>query len=159
MILQWSTLGFHELGRDELYALLRLRQQVFVIEQACIYPDLDDKDQVARHMLCFRDGELIAYQRCLPPGTSYPESALGRVAVARAHRGQGLGHELVARGVAFNLDRWPQLDICISAQAQLQAFYRALGFTAEGEEYLEDDMPHRKMRHAAANAVKTPVQT
>tara|TARA_R110002049_G_scaffold80302_5_gene204286 strand:- start:438 stop:902 length:465 start_codon:yes stop_codon:yes gene_type:complete len=149
MALQWSTPGFEELSLNVLYAVLRLRQQVFVIEQQCIYPDLDNKDQIARHMLCFDNTELIAYQRCLPPGASYPESALGRVIVARAHRGHALGRELVMRGIAFNRQHWPHAEICISAQAHLQTFYSSMGFVAEGEEYLEDDMPHRKMRYPA----------
>lgn len=159
MALQWSTFTFDALSRDMLYALLRLRQQVFVIEQNCVYPDLDNKDQAAWHLLCCEAGELIAYLRCLSPGVSYAESALGRVVVEPRHRGRELGRELVARGVAFNLQRWPGSDICISAQAQLQAFYRSLGFVAEGEEYLEDDMPHRKMRHAAGAGAIPPAET
>lgn len=149
MELHWHTLAFTQLSGDELYAVLRLRQRVFVVEQRSIYLDLDDKDQQAVHMLCHRGDTLVAYQRCLPPGVSYPESSIGRIVVDPALRGHQLGRELVRRGVEHNLRNWPHSGICISAQAHLQDFYRSLGFAAEGREYLEDDIPHRKMRFGA----------
>lgn len=149
MDLLWQTLVFEELGTRRLYALLRLRQQVFVVEQECAYLDIDNLDLQAHHMLCERDGQLMAYQRCMAPGLVYPQSALGRIVVDPSMRGQRLGHELVQRGIAFNLSRWPDCAICISAQAHLQPFYADLGFMAEGELYLEDNIPHRKMRYPA----------
>lgn len=150
MILQWYTLAFTELTLQQLYAILRLRQQIFVVEQRCPYLDLDNRDQPAIHMLGLHGQELLAYQRCLPPGLSYPESSLGRVVVSPAMRGQQLGRELVQRGLEFNLTQWPGRDICISAQAHLRDFYAAAGFRAEGSEYLEDDIPHQKMRFRPA---------
>jgi len=147
MALNWKTLLFRELELDELYALLRLRQEVFVVEQNCAYLDLDGKDQVAHHMLALEDGKLVAYQRCLPPGASYAgESSIGRIIVHPGHRGTQLGRELVIKGIKHNLDTWPDTAICISAQAHLQRFYGSLGFVAEGDEYMEDGIPHRKMR-------------
>ncbi|MGB1142236.1 MAG: GNAT family N-acetyltransferase [Halioglobus sp.] len=147
MALNWKTLSFRELDLEELYALLRLRQQVFVVEQDCAYLDLDNKDQVARHILAFNGDQLVAYQRCLPPGASYPAaSSIGRIIVHPDHRGTQLGRELVAQGIRHNADSWPDTDICINAQAHLQGFYGSLGFVAEGEEYMEDGIPHRKMR-------------
>ena len=149
MSLQWKTFGFEHLGTDDLYDILSLRQQVFVVEQQSIYLDTDSKDQQSVHMLC-RDGDkLAAYQRCLPPGVSYPESSIGRIVVAPAWRGGQLGRELVRRGIEYNLEAWPGLDICINAQAYLQDFYVSLGFAVEGEEYDEDGIPHRKMRYRA----------
>tara|TARA_R110002072_G_scaffold251245_1_gene410085 strand:+ start:9789 stop:10250 length:462 start_codon:yes stop_codon:yes gene_type:complete len=150
MAARWRTLAFDELGTSLLYAVLRLRQQVFVVEQDCAYLDLDDLDQCAMHILCTHGAELIAYQRCLPPGANYPETSLGRIVVRPGMRGQQLGRELVQRGIDHNLCRWPRQDICISAQAHLQAFYASLGFVGEGNEYLEDNIPHRKMRYLTA---------
>lgn len=146
MQLQWITAAFDDLSAHQLYDLLQLRQQVFVIEQNCVYPDLDNKDQLGFHMLAYSGDSLAAYQRLLPPGVSYPESSLGRIVVASRLRGQSTGGELVRRGIAYNLQHWPQHDICISAQAHLQGFYGDLGFVAEGENYLEDAIAHCKMR-------------
>ena len=147
MTLEWQVLSFSELTGERMYAVLRLRQQVFVVEQNCAYLDLDNLDQQATHMLGLRDGGLLAYQRCLAPGLSYPESSLGRIVVCPAMRGQELGKELVQRGIEHNLLRWPGSGIRINAQAHLQNFYAALGFVAEGNEYLEDNILHRQMRY------------
>ncbi|QIB67629.1 GNAT family N-acetyltransferase [Kineobactrum salinum] len=135
----------------ELYALLQLRQQVFVVEQQCIYQDLDGLDLQAWHMRYVEDGETLACQRCLPPGASYPESSLGRVVVAPHSRGGSLGRELVRRGIEFNQRQWPQQDIYIGAQAYLRNFYSSLGFVAEGGLYLEDGIEHIHMRYAAGS--------
>jgi ElaA protein len=151
MTLEWQTLAFTELTGEGMYAALRLRQQVFVVEQNCAYLDLDNLDQHATHMLCMRDGELLAYQRCLAPGLSYPESSLGRIVVSPALRGKQLGRELVQRGIKYNLLHWPGSGIRINAQAHLQYFYTSLGFTAEGSEYLEDHILHRQMRYRSSS--------
>ena len=147
MTLQWRTLAFSELTGAQVYALLRLRQQVFVVEQNCAYLDLDNLDQQAIHMLCLHNGALMAYQRCLAPGVSYPESSLGRIVVCPTRRGQHLGRNLVLRGIAHNLAQWPDSGIRINAQAYLEEFYTALGFVAEGSAYLEDNILHRQMRY------------
>jgi ElaA protein len=143
--MQWDILPFTELSSHWLYAVLRLRQNVFVVEQRCAYQDIDDLDQRATHMLCTRDTGLLAYQRCLPPGLSYPQSSLGRIVVCPTMRGQQLGREVVQRGIAYNLSQWPNSGIRINAQAHLQPFYASLGFVGEGSEYLLDDIPHRQM--------------
>jgi ElaA protein len=142
---QWQSKAFAELSLDELYAILRLRQQVFAIEQNCVYLDVDGLDQGAIHMLCRQDDQLLAYQRCLPPGLSYPQSALGRIVTAPAARGLQLGKKLVLRGINHNLQRWPKSDIRINAQAYLRGFYTDLGFAEQGEEYDEDGIPHLQM--------------
>ena len=145
--MQWLTLSFPQLSLDRLYALLRLRQEVFVVEQACIYLDIDNKDQQAVHVLCLENEKLLASLRCLAPGCDAAGSMLGRVVVHPELRGRRLGRELVRRGIEHNLGRWPGSAICINAQAHLQAFYGSLGFIAEGDEFLEDGIPHRRMRY------------
>ena len=151
---QWQTAGFSQLSQAQLYALLQLRQQVFVVEQACVYLDLDDRDQQAVHMLCWQGEQLQAYQRCLAPGVSYPESSLGRIVVAPRARGLRLGKELVQRGISHNLRHWPQSDIRINAQAYLNGFYSALGFTADGQEYEEDGIAHVQMLYRRSTALE-----
>lgn len=146
--MQWDVLTFTDLTPSQLYAILRLRQQVFVVEQQCAYADIDGVDPHAMHMLCMQGSDLLAYQRCLPPDTIYPESSIGRIVVSPEMRGQQLGRELVRQGISYNLSHWPQCDIRISAQAHLQPFYSSLGFVAEGSEYLLDHIPHRQMRYA-----------
>jgi len=154
---QWQTALFDELSGPELYAVLRLRQAVFVVEQRCVYLDLDDLDQAATHHLC-RDGDrLLGYLRCLPPGLHYPESSLGRIVVDPAARGRHLGRELVRRGIQFNLKSWPGSDILINAQAYLRGYYAELGFAAEGDEYDEDGILHLRMRYDPRRSVDVPV--
>lgn len=145
MTLHWRTAAFGELSPEDLYAILQLRQNVFIIEQDCIYPDLDNLDSASTHMSAWRDDEIVAYQRCLPPGVSYAESSIGRIVVAPAGRGLQLGRELVQRGIDYNLSRWPMSNIQIGAQAHLQGFYGSLGFTPLGDEYIEDGIAHRHM--------------
>ncbi len=141
----WQTCDFAGLDTSALYAVLRLRQEVFAVEQDCAYLDLDNLDQGAIHMLCWLEGALVAYQRCLAPGTHYPQSALGRVVVSAPARGRQLGKELVRRGISHNLRRWPGQGIRINAQAYLQDFYAHMGFVADGAVASEDGIPHIQM--------------
>jgi ElaA protein len=141
----WQTTEFARLGVDALYTVLRLRQAVFVVEQACLYQDLDGLDQQGTHMLCWDGEELAAYQRCLPPGASFRESAIGRIVVAPSYRNSGLGRELVVRGINHNLAQWPDSGIRINAQSYLREFYAGLGFDPVGTEYDEDGIPHQQM--------------
>ena len=142
---QWQTSDFQGLGNTQLYAALKLRQEVFAVEQASIYVDADGLDLNAIHMLYWEQGELMAYQRCLPPGLQETESTLGRIVVAPAARGRNLGRELVRRGIAHNFERWPHADIRIHAQAHLEAYYCGLGFATQGEVYDLDGIPHLEM--------------
>lgn len=141
----WQTCDFAGLDPSRLYAALRLRQEVFAVEQNCAYLDLDNLDQGAIHMLCWQEGRLVAYQRCLAPAAHYPESALGRVVVSAHARGRQLGRELVRRGISHNLGRWPGQGIRINAQAYLEAYYTDLGFVADGDVSSEDGIPHVQM--------------
>lgn len=152
MSYHWQTAGFQALGNEELYKLLSLRQEVFVLEQQCFYRDLDDFDQQAAHILCWQDTQLMAYQRCLAPGSSYKESSIGRIVVAPAARGTGLGKDLVERGIAHNLQHWPQSNIRINAQLHLEGFYTDLGFATQGEAYDEDGIMHVQMLYKATAA-------
>jgi ElaA protein len=147
---RWQTTDFSGLGSKALYQLLQLRQDVFILEQACIYRDLDDLDLHAIHMLCWQGEELWAYQRCLRPGLSFSESSLGRIVVDARGRGTGLGRELVTRGIQHNLQNWPGQGIRINAQSYLRGFYVDIGFTPVGEEYDEDGIMHQQMLYADA---------
>ena len=153
----WETLPFSGLTTELLYAIMRLRQEVFVVEQDAAYLDADGADLEAAHMLCREGAALIAYQRMLGPGIKYPESSIGRIVVQPLLRGQDLGRELVRRGIEHNTRCWPGVDICISAQAHLEPFYGTLGFVGEGEIYDEDGIPHRKMRYSASELPPTTV--
>ena len=145
MTRRWQTATFDQLGNRELYAILKLRQEVFAVEQTTIYVDPDGLDIEAIHISLWEGDHLLAYQRCLPPGLQERESTLGRIVVAEAARGQDLGRELVRRGIAHNLERWPGVDIRIHAQAYLETFYNALGFVTEGDVYDLDTIPHLDM--------------
>ncbi len=145
MGLRWQTASFDELDNHALYAALRLRQEVFAVEQASIYVDPDNLDQQAVHMLAWDGDQLVGYQRFLPPGLQEVESTIGRVIVAESARGTGLGKELVRRGIEHNIAAWPDADIRIHAQAHLDGFYGAFGFVAQGEVYDLDGIPHVEM--------------
>ena len=144
-----------DLSRDEFHACLRLRIDVFVVEQNCTYPDLDTKDQHSLHVFAeanqedFSKGDsAIAYLRICMPGISYKEPSIGRVVTAKSVRGQGLGVELMQIGIKECTKRWPELGIRISAQKYLVRFYSDLGFEVCSEPYLEDDIPHVQMFRA-----------
>lgn len=143
----WQYAEFAELAAETLYQILRLRQEVFILEQSCLYMDLDGRDQQALHLGAWRDGVLMGYLRALPPGADYPESSLGRIVVSPRARGLNLGRNLVKRGIALNLDTWPGSGICIGAQAYLEKFYVELGFETISDVYDEDGIPHIKMRY------------
>jgi ElaA protein len=141
----WRSATFSGLTQQELYQVLQLRQQVFILEQECFYADLDDLDQRSHHIGAWRTGTLLAYLRCIPPGLSYSESALGRIVVSPAARGLSLGRELVRRGIDYNLTAWPGSGIRIGAQEYLETFYTELGFTRDSDVYDEDGIAHIKM--------------
>lgn len=142
---RWQTATFDQLCSRELYEILRLRQEVFAVEQTSIYVDPDGLDLEAIHISLWDDNTLLAYQRCLPPGLQEKESTLGRILVAETARGKDLGRDLVRRGIAHNLERWPGIDIRIHAQAYLEKFYNELGFATEGGVYDLDSIPHLDM--------------
>ena len=144
--MQFKLKAFRELSVDELYEALKLRCAVFVIEQNCNYQDMDDKDQLSFHLLGFEGERLIAYARLLPQGVSYKEASIGRVVVNKACRGKDHGKTLMVKAIASAKEKFDTNEIVISAQCYLEKFYGGLGFRPEGESYLEDDIPHIKMR-------------
>ncbi|THH40556.1 GNAT family N-acetyltransferase [Neolewinella litorea] len=146
MPVNWKVYTFDELDVHLLYAILALRQEVFVVEQTCWYLDADGKDQAALHVVGTREGKVVAYTRILQKGISYPEYAsIGRVITAPSARGQGLGRPLMQESIRILYERYGVQPIKIGAQAHLQSFYGSLGFVGVGEIYDEDGIPHRSM--------------
>lgn len=142
----WRWLRFDQLSVHDLHALLRLRQDVFVVEQACLYPDIDGLDPQCLHGLGqSADGMLAAYARVVPPGLKFDEPAIGRVIVAPAWRGRSLGGVLMREAIAATRHAYPGAAIRISAQAHLQGFYRSLGFETVSDPYDEDGIAHVDM--------------
>ena len=148
--MDWDLKKFQELSLDELYAILELRNKVFIVEQACIYNDTDGKDQAAWHLLGTEDGELIAYARILPPGLVYAEPAIGRVVTSPLKRRSGLGRELMKRSFDQCERLFGKTAITLSAQVYLKDFYESLGFFPSGPEYLDDGIPHIRMTRKAS---------
>lgn len=141
----WRWLSFEALALSELYQVVRLREEVFVVEQDCVYLDADGRDPEAQHLLGHRQGALVAYLRAFGPAGPGGEASLGRVVVARSARGAGLGSELMRRGMAHTWRAWGACPIHLSAQAHLAEFYGALGYQITGPGYLEDGIPHLPM--------------
>lgn len=147
-MITWHSIPFSELSTQQLYQLLKLRVDVFVVEQNCPYPELDGKDTLAgvEHLLGYADTELVACARLLPPGTSYDNTSIGRVATKQSARGDGLGHQLIKEALTRCEILWPEKTIDIGAQQHLENFYANHGFETISEMYLEDDIPHVDMR-------------
>lgn len=137
---------FDELNVNELYDILQLRAEIFVVEQNCAYQDLDDKDRKALHLMGHQQSKLISYARILAPGISYKEASIGRVVVAASYRKKGTGKELMMEAIRETLGKYNVKEIVISAQQYLERFYSDLGFVTESEPYEEDHIPHIKMR-------------
>lgn len=153
MTVTWQWSAYEELTREDLYAILARRQEVFIIEQQCIYPDLDGIDPHAWHLMGWdeKDGkrELLAYLRCVHPGIKYAEVSLGRVLSAPAARGTGIGRALLAEALANVARVYPGEAIRISAQLYLEKFYASFGFVSIGMPYDEDDIAHIEMLREA----------
>ncbi len=143
--MKWVLKKFGELTLDELYSILELRSKVFIVDQNFIYNDPDAKDQVAWHLIGMEEDQLIAYSRILPPGVVYTDPAIGRVVTSPVKRKSGLGRELMNRSIKHCQELFGKTSITLSAQAYLKKFYESLGFSAIGDEYLDDGIPHIKM--------------
>lgn len=148
--MNWLCLPFAGLTTAQLYALLRLRSEVFVLEQACVFLDADGLDLDAWHLMAWDGDRLLAYARLLAPGVKADAPVIGRVITAAAARGTGLGHGLAAQAVRHCEGLWPGQGITLFAQSQLQTFYARAGFVAVGEDFIEDGIPHREMHREAA---------
>ena len=144
--MQWIVKTFEELTTTELYAVLRLRSEVFVVEQECAYPDLDNSDQKALHLMGYdAEQELVAYTRLFGPGIKYDQASIGRVVTSKKARGTGAGRALMEKSIATVEARFGKGAIKIGAQQYLQKFYTSLGFVQSSEMYLEDKIPHIEM--------------
>lgn len=146
-MIQWHCKTYRELTLDELYAILKLRSEVFVVEQDCVYLDMDDNDQHCWHMMGFNGDRLVAYMRILPVGIEEENAgSIGRIVITPDMRGTGLGHELVDRGIAlYNEFVGKEHPIVIHAQSQLERFYRQHGFVATSEPFMFEGRPHTIM--------------
>lgn len=137
---------WNELSIDELYDILALREDIFIVEQNCPYNDLDYKDQKSLHLFYREEGKIISYLRLLPSGISYDKSpSIGRVITKTSARGRGLSRKLMKYGIDFIFSNMNEKTIEISGQKYLRKFYESLGFRVEGQEYLEDNIPHYHM--------------
>ena len=143
--IEWRYLAFDELTTTELYAVLQLRSEVFVVEQACIFQDMDGADAQAMHLLGDLQGTLVAYARCFEAGIKFAEASIGRIVTRPGMRGSGAGHALVEKAIGCLSVASRAPAIRIGAQARLNAFYRQHGFVTSGPVYLEDGIAHIEM--------------
>ncbi|HOZ79762.1 MAG TPA: GNAT family N-acetyltransferase [Ferruginibacter sp.] len=147
MQLHWVYKNFGELSVDELYAILQLRNEVFSVEQNCVYQDADDKDQPAYHLCGWDGSKLAAYCRILPKGISYGHPSIGRVVTSPQYRKEGYGREMMQLAVRKTIEQFNDPVIIISAQLYLQHFYESIGFVQVSDTYMEDGIPHIKMQY------------
>jgi len=148
----WQNKAFNQLTTNELYDILKLRVDIFVVEQTCYYPELDDYDrhQETLHIFCYQQNKIQAYLRILPQGLTYDDYiSIGRVAIVENARGNGLGHQLIEQGIKVAQSIYPNQAIKISAQQHLEKFYLQHGFTTVSTMYLEDNIPHIAMLRTA----------
>lgn len=138
---------FRELTVDELYKILALRAEVFVVEQNCVYNDIDGRDLRSTHMWIQERGKIVAYIRLLDKGVSYDEASIGRVVVAKEERGRGLAKKIMREGIKFLTERSAEKKITIGAQEYLKSFYQSLGFVEISDVYDEDGIPHLDMQY------------
>jgi ElaA protein len=145
MTVHWICKKFEELTTQELYAILRLRSEVFVVEQQCVFLDMDNKDQPSMHLMGWVGGQLLAYTRLVPPGITFPEMSIGRVVTSPQGRKSGLGRELMQQSIKQCHILFGEGPIRIGAQLYLLKFYSSLGFHSSGDVYLEDGIEHVEM--------------
>src|SRR4051812_9663448 len=154
--IEWQWSRFNEMSLDDLYAIVRLREAVFIIEQNCPYPDSDGRDPLAWHLLGWRDGpdgkSLGAYARIFEPGIRYHEASIGRIVTAPDVRGTGLGKQLMVEALRRTEQLVPHQPIKIAAQRRLENFYRGFGFKSISEPYEEDGIIHVDMIREAGRA-------
>ena len=143
--LSWEWKSFSELKRDELYDILRFRQEIFVVEQKSWYLDADGLDQSSLHLLVLDKGILIGYLRLTPPGEKYPETSIGRVSIDKGYRGEKLGDHLLIMGIEKGKEAYGSGSYRISAQEYLISYYEKHGFKVQGNPYDEDGIPHIEM--------------
>ena len=139
------TKTFSELDTEDLYQILRLRSEVFVVEQDCVYQDIDNKDQNAIHLYYKENDQIVAYTRIFKAGDYYENPCIGRVVVSKKNRGKDLGKKIMIDSIEYIKQNIKGEKIELSAQKYLDKFYKDLGFYKIGEDYLEDGIPHQRM--------------
>ena len=137
--------SFEELSKLELYKILRLRAEVFIVEQNCVYQDIDDKDHKAHHVMLLKEESIIGYTRIFNPDDYFDEASIGRVVISQKERHNNYGSDLMNASINFIHNQLQEQVIKISAQCYLEKFYKGLGFIPKGESYLEDGIPHVAM--------------
>ncbi len=145
MEIQWKIKSFENLSVNELYDILRLRSEIFVVEQNCVYLDIDGKDKFALHLFGEFEGEIVAYSRLFKPGITFDNASIGRVVVDANYRDRKWGHDLMREAIAGIKNHFGESKITIGAQLYLKKFYESHGFVQTSEMYLEDDIPHIEM--------------
>src|SRR3954470_6426997 len=145
MHIQWLLKNFEELTPYQLYAILQLRNEVFVVEQTCVFQDADDKDQNSWHLMGFSNNKLVAYTRLVPRGQIYDQCSIGRVVTSPTVRSNGIGRELMERSIKAAFDLFGNQPIKIGAQVYLKKFYESFGFAQSSDIYLEDGIEHIHM--------------
>ena len=148
MSLIWKIKPFEALSLSELYNVIQLRSEVFVVEQNCVYQDIDGKDQKALHVIGEYNGETVAYCRIFKSGDYFEQSSIGRVIVKETYRDKKWGHDLIREAIEAIKNSFGETGITISAQLYLKKFYENHGFVQTSEEYLEDGIPHIEMKKA-----------
>ena len=143
--LSWDWKSFDELNKDELYEILKFRQEIFIVEQKSWYVDADNLDQFSLHLLVQNTQGLMGYLRLTPPGKKYKEASIGRVSIREDHRGKKLGDKLLSQGIEKSKQVYKSSSCRISAQEHLIAYYENHGFRVQGTPYDEDGIPHIEM--------------
>ena len=146
MEIQWTIKSFENLSVNELYDMLRLRSEIFVVEQNCVYLDLDGKDKQALHLFGEFEGKIVGYSRLFKPGITFDNASIGRVVVDANYRDRKWGHDLMREAIAGIRHHFGESKITIGAQLYLKKFYESHGFVQTSEMYLEDDIPHIEMK-------------
>jgi ElaA protein len=148
----WRFAHFDELTAREVHDILQARSAVFVIEQACLFQDMDGADVASWHLFARRDGNIAAYCRLVPAGVKFAEASIGRVITTQAARGTGLGRALMEEALRRSGALWPGAPIRIGAQQHLERFYASLGFVTDSEPYDEDGIAHVEMLRPGRSA-------
>lgn len=146
MGIHWKIKSFENLSVNELYDILRLRSEIFVVEQNCVYLDLDGKDKLALHLFGEFEGKIVGYSRLFKPGITFDNASIGRVVVDANYRDRKWGHDLMREAIVGIKNHFGESKVTIGAQLYLKKFYESHGFVQTSEMYLEDDIPHIEMK-------------
>jgi ElaA protein len=153
--LEFIIKKFEEFELKDFYEIIKIREEIFIVEQACVYQECDGKDEEAFHLVCMENGQVMAYLRILERGVSFDEISIGRVLVKKECRGRGLAKKLMGKAIKFIENELNESEIRISAQEYLTTFYESLGFKTVSDMYLEDEIPHVEMFYTASKRTVT----